>query len=63
MSPKRVGIFVMISSDYCRSVEGDLRNMFIIVGTSVIPEGGYLRGTEKMHINLYMKTRLKFGNA
>ena len=37
--------------------------MFIIVGTSVIPAGGYLRGTEKMHIKLYMKTRLKFGNA
>ena len=54
---------MLISSDYCRSVEGDLRNMFIIVGTSVIPARGYLRGTEKMHIKLYMKTRLKFGNA
>ena len=32
---------MLISSDYCRSVEGDLRNMFIIVGTSVIPAGGY----------------------
>ena len=26
----------MISSDQCRSVEGDLRNMFNVVGTSVI---------------------------
>ena len=53
----------MISGDYCRSVEGDLRNTFIVVGTSVIPAGGYLRGTKKMHIELYMKTRLKSGNA
>ena len=53
----------MISSDYCRSVEGDLRNMFNVAGTSVISAGGYLKGTEKMHIELYMKTRLKFRNA
>ena len=33
------GIFVMISSDQCRRVEGDLRNMFNVVGTSVIRAG------------------------
>ena len=30
----------MISSDQCRSVEGDLRNMFNGGGTSVIYAGG-----------------------
>ena len=30
----------MISSDQCRSVEGDLRNMFNAAGTSVIRAGG-----------------------
>ena len=30
----------MISSDQCRSVEGDLRNMFNVVGDSVIRAGG-----------------------
>ena len=38
----------MISSDYCRSVEGDLRNMFIVIGTSVIPAGGYLKNEAKV---------------
>ena len=31
---------MLISSDQCRSVEGDLRNMFNAVGTSVIRAGG-----------------------
>lgn len=35
-----VWIFVMISSDQCRSVKGGLRNMFSVVGTSVIRAGG-----------------------
>ena len=30
----------MIPSDQCRSVEGDLRNMFNIVGTSANRAGG-----------------------
>ena len=30
----------MISCDQCRSVEGDPRNMFNVVGTSVIRAGG-----------------------
>ena len=30
----------MISSDQCKSVEGDLRNLFNVVGTSVIRAGG-----------------------
>ena len=34
------GIFVMISSDQCRSVKGGLRNMFNVVSTSVIRAGG-----------------------
>ena len=29
-------IFVMISSDQCRTVKGDLRNMFNVVGTFVL---------------------------
>ena len=33
-------IFVMISSDRCRSVERDLSNMINVVGTSVIHAGG-----------------------
>ena len=31
---------MIITSDHCRSVEGDLRNMFNVVGTSVIGAGG-----------------------
>ena len=53
----------MISSDQCRSVEGDLRNMFNAAGTSVIRAAGFLRGDGKLPIDLYMKTRLRFGNA
>ena len=30
----------MISSDQCRSVEGDLRNMFYVAGTSTNRAGG-----------------------
>ena len=30
----------MISSDQCKSVEGDLRKMFNVVDTSVIRAGG-----------------------
>ena len=30
----------MISSDRCRSVEGDLRNIINVVGTSEIRAGG-----------------------
>ena len=31
---------MMISSDQCRRVEGDLSDMFNVVGTSVIRAGG-----------------------
>ena len=31
---------MMISSDQCRRVEGDLSDMFNVVGTSVIQAGG-----------------------
>ena len=37
---KNRGIFVMISSDRCRSFERDLRNMINVVGTYVIHAGG-----------------------
>ena len=33
------GILVMISGDQAKSVEGDLRNMLNVVGTSVISAG------------------------
>ena len=31
--------FVMISIEQCKSIEGDLRNMLNVVGTSVISAG------------------------
>ena len=34
------GIFVMISSDQCRRVEGDLSDMFNVVRTCEIRAGG-----------------------
>ena len=37
--------------------------MLNVVGTSVIPAGSIKGALKKMHIELYMKTRLKFGNA
>jgi len=52
------GNFGMISSDQCRSVEGDLRSTLNVVGTSVICAESFYRALKKCPLWPCMKTRL-----
>ena len=48
----------MISSDQCRSVEGNLRNTLNAVGTSVMRAEGFYGAFKKCRLWPSMKTRL-----
>ena len=49
---------MMISCDWCRSVEGGLRNTLNVVGTSVMRADGFHRALKKCPLRPSMKTRL-----